>query len=187
MEILIRNMVCRHCVATVERALRQAGLEVEHVELGRAVVHPDPSMPRDKVLELIDSVLRDNDFERIVDSDDALVERMRHAIIAYARDSTLSRLNLSAYIADSLGVGYDHAAKVFSRLTGRSVSKYLILQKVEYVKELLGDSSLTLAEIADKAGYSSVAHLSRQFKEVTGTTTTQYLSAGAARTGLDKV
>lgn len=173
MEILIRNMVCRHCVATVERALTEAGIHVSAVELGRAVVDCDEAM-----LPVIDRVLADNDFERIADPDTRLVEQVKHAVIDHVRNIGECRLNLSACIASKLGVSYDHASRVFSRIEGRTIEKYHIMQKIERVKELMSDPGLSMAEIADIAGYSSVAHLSRQFKSVTGMTPTAYAASG---------
>lgn len=176
-------MVCRHCVATVRKALTEAGFDVRDVELGRAVVLCDASqMPR------IDAILEANDFERITDPDAALVDDIKHAVIEHVRNSSECRLNLSACLADHLCVSYDHASRVFSRLEGRTIEKYQILQKVEFVKELLDEHTLPLAEIADRAGYSSTAHLSRQFKEVTGMTPTQYLASGhTQRRSIDKL
>lgn len=183
MEIYIRNMVCRHCVATVERALTEAGIPVDHVELGRAVVDCDESM-----LPTIDRILADNDFERIADPDTRLVEQVKHAVIEHVRNIGECHLNLSACLADKLGVNYDHASRVFSRIEGRTIEKYQILQKIELVKELMGEPGMTLAEIADRAGYSSVAHLSRQFKGVTGMTPTAYMASGtSSRKSIDRL
>ncbi len=173
MEILIRNMVCRHCVATVERALKEAGFEVKQVELGKAVVDCSESD-----IPAIGRILADNDFELITDPDTKLVEDIRHAVLEHVRNIGECRLNLSACLADKLHVSYDHASRVFSRLEGRTIEKYQILQKIEYVKELIDERTHTLAEIADIAGYSSVAHLSRQFKDTTGMTPTQYIASG---------
>lgn len=183
MELRIRNMVCRHCVTTVRNALTAAGFDVVDVGLGRAVVACDTrDLPR------IDAILEDNDFERITDPDDALVDDIKHAVIEHVRNSSECRLNLSACLADHLSVSYDHASRVFSRVEGRTIEKYQILQKVEYVKELLEEHTLPLAEIADRAGYSSTAHLSRQFKEVTGMTPTQYIACGhTQRRSIDKL
>ena len=168
MEIYIRNMVCRHCVATVERALTEAGIHVDHVELGRAGV--------------------DCDLELIADPDTRLVEQVKHAVIEHVRNIGECHLNLSACLADKLGVNYDHASRVFSRIEGRTIEKYQILQKIELVKELMGEPGMTLAEIADRAGYSSVAHLSRQFKGVTGMTPSAYMASGtSSRKSIDRL
>lgn len=188
MEILIRNMVCRHCVSAVRKALEGAGFTVRNVELGRAEIEcPSDSLDENSI-RLIDEALEANDFERIKSPESQLVEKIKHLVIKHLRDESQCRLNLSACIASHLNVSYDQASRVFSHLEGRTIERYSILQKVEYVKELMGYGRMTLAEIADKTGYSSVAHLSRQFKDVTGMTPTQYLSSGvSARNSLDRI
>lgn len=117
-------MVCRHCVATVERALKEAGFEVKQVELGKAVVDCSESD-----IPAIGRILADNDFELITDPDTKLVEDIRHAVLEHVRNIGECRLNLSACLADKLHVSYDHASRVFSRLEGRTIEKYQILQK----------------------------------------------------------
>ena len=99
-----------------------------------------------------------------------------------------STAHLPSCLADKLGVNYDHASRVFSRIEGRTIEKYQILQKIELVKELMGEPGMTLAEIADRAGYSSVAHLSRQFKGVTGMTPSAYMASGtSSRKSIDRL
>lgn len=181
-------MVCRHCVSTLRHALEAAGLEVKSVELGRAVIEAPMGEDERQTLATVDKILADNDFVRIADRDTGMVDQIKHAVIEHVRNVNDCRLNLSACISDRLGVSYDHASRIFSRLEGRTLEKYHIAQKIEYVKELIGERRLTLAEIADEAGYSSVAHLSRQFKDVTGMTLSQYAAAGnSLRQSLDKI
>ncbi len=188
MEIIVGNMVCRHCVSTLRHALEAAGFDVADVELGRAVINTAPATDETQTLAAIDKILADNDFVRIADRDAGMVDRIKHAVIEHVRNVNDCRLNLSACLSDKLGVSYDHASRIFSRLEGRTIEKYHIAQKIEYVKELIGERRLTLAEIADEVGYSSVAHLSRQFKDVTGMTLSQYTAAGnSLRQSLDKI
>ena len=187
MILKIRNMVCRHCVETVRRVLTDAGFNVENVTLGQAEITPAPSAEQ---IEKIAGLLRDNDFELIADPDIELVDATKRAVIHHVRNISECRLNLSACLSEHLGLSYDYISRVFSRIEGRTIERYHILQKVERVKELLTEPGMTLAEAADIAGYSSAAHLSSQFKEVTGMTTSQFLSSGASATlrqSLDKV
>ncbi len=178
MEILIKNMVCRHCVEAVRKALSDAGFAVRDVALGRAEIE-DADVSADG-LRRIDGALAGEGFERIADADEALVESMKRAVISHVRDGNGCRFNLSACVEEHVGVDFARASRIFSRLEGRTVERFHILQKIEYVKELLGYGGANLAEIADMTGYSSAAHLSRQFKEVTGMTPTEYLRSGAA-------
>lgn len=188
MEILIKNMVCRHCVAAVRHALEDRGFTDVVVELGRASFSVPSSVDDNSLLHDIDAALQALGFERITDSDTATVEKIKSAVLHHLRGEHECRLNLSACIEEHVGMSYDQASRIFSRLEGRTVERYGILQKIEYVKELLGYGDATLAEIADKTGYSSAAHLSRQFKEVTGMTPTQYLkNTHGLRRSLDTV
>lgn len=174
-------MVCRHCIAAVERLLAALGMTVSHVELGKACFDIPQGMPEGEALRRIDKALDENGFRRIADPDEQLVEDIKHAVIHHLRSEEECKFNLSACIAGHLGVNYDQASRVFSRLEGRTIERYHILQKVEYVKELLAYGDLSLSEIAFRAGYSSVAHLSRQFKDITGMTPTQYIASGATQ------
>ncbi len=177
MEIKIKNMVCQHCVRAVERALADAGFEVLSASLGSARIGGGQLSGRS--LERLDAALRAEGFDRVTDPRDAVVERVKHAILRHVREENC-KFNLSACLSDHVGIEYDTLSRIFSAREGRTIEKYFIAQRVELVKELLGYGTLTLTEIADKAGYSSVAHLSRQFKAVTGLTPTQYLADMAA-------
>lgn len=181
-------MVCRHCVSAVSRILEGLGMTDISVDLGMASFSIPEGMAEEEALRRIDKALDINGFERIADRDEQIVEDVKHAVIHHLRDEEECRYNQSVCISEQLGLSYDQVSRIFSRLEGRTIERYSILQKVEYVKELLGYGNMTLVEIADKTGYSSVAHLSRQFKEVTGMTPSQYIASGASqRRSLDSV
>ncbi len=180
----IRNMVCRHCVQAVERLLSDIGIKPVSVELGRAVIDEQELTPAQ--LSALDKALTDEGFERILTPEAELTERAKHVILNHLRREECP-LNLSACLERHLGTDYPSISRAFSATEGRTIEKYHIAQKVELVKELLLYGGLTLAEIADRAGYSSAAHLSRQFKSVTGMTTTQYLSSRPERSPLNMV
>lgn len=181
-------MVCRHCIAAVTGVLGELGMSDITVSLGRAVFSLPDGMPEKEALRRIDGALVSNGFERIADRDEQIVEDVKHAVIHHLRDEKECHYNLSVCIAEQLGISYDQASRVFSRMEGRTIERYSILQKVEYVKELMGYGNMSLSEIADRTGYSSVAHLSRQFKDVTGMTPSQYIASGASqRRPLDSV
>lgn len=187
-EILIKNMVCRHCIEAVRNVMMQAGFGVVDVELGKAVVDAGiDDGDFERKLEKVDVLLHEQGFERIVDNDAYIVEKTKHAVLEHVRMKNECRLNLSACIESHLGMSYDSVSRVFSRVEGRTVEKYQIALKIEYVKELLSDTSLTIADVAFKAGYSSSAHLSRQFKEVTGMTPTEYQNSSRDRRPLNEV
>ena len=175
MEIMIKNMVCRHCVAAVEKILEELGITDADVTLGRVVIPAEKE--NDFPLERFDRMLEDNGFERILDRNTLIVEKIKETIIRHVRIERHCPLNLSACLERHLGnISYDTASRIFSNREGRTIEKYFIAQKIELVKELLEYQQMTLNEIADMTGYSSVSHLSRQFKEVTGISPSQYLA-----------
>lgn len=184
MILLIKGMVCQHCVRAVETALAKAGISGARVELGR-VDAPDSEITATSLTEL-DRLLEGGGFTRISNRDEEMVERVKHEVIKYVRKSD-NAMKLSAVIADAVGSDYTYVSRVFSAMEGRTIERYAILQRVEYVKELLAYGELTISEIAWRAGYSSVAHLSRQFKEVTGMTPTAYLKTSCQRSALNDI
>lgn len=176
MELLIKNMVCRHCIRAVETVLDNLGITDAEVMLGSVTI---PVEEVSKVgIEKIDRALEDDGFERIVDRNAMIVENIKKTIIRHVRIERECPLNLSACLEKHLDITYDTASRIFSAQEGRTIEKYFIAQKIELVKELMGYNQMSISEIADMTGYSSVSHLSRQFKDVTGMTPSQYLRRG---------
>ncbi|MDE6854440.1 MAG: helix-turn-helix domain-containing protein [Muribaculaceae bacterium] len=184
MRLLIKNMVCRHCVAAVERVLDTLGIEYKSVEIG-AVELPD-TLTAGR-LDALDRALEAEGFERLDNPSAALVERAKLAVLNHVRSAPDCHLKLSACIEDQLGVPFDTISRLFSRIEGRTIEKYHIFQKVERVKELLVYGNMSLDEIADAVGYSGTAHLSRQFKAVTGLTPTAFMRENPPRKPLNEV
>lgn len=168
-------MVCNHCVEAVRHALKGLGLTVRSVELGRAEIEgtPDSTMMREIV-----ECLEQSGFELISDPTKDLVETIKREIIMMVRSDEPSHLKLSDYLSQKLNRDFRSLSRTFSETEGRTIETYLILQKTERVKELLLDGELTVSEIAYRTGYSSVAHLSRQFKAITGMTPSQFRENG---------
>lgn len=184
MEILIKGMVCHHCVEAVERVLLSAGFTPVNVALGRAEIKEHLDGP---ALQMLDKLFEHEGFARILDAETLLVEKVKRAVIEHVRKPNECRLNLSACLEKHIGATYDSMSRIFSAREGRTLEKYQMAQRVEWVKELLGYGQYTISEIADMTGYSSTAHLSRQFKSVTGLTPTEYLHTSMARRGLNEV
>lgn len=185
MKIAVQNMVCRHCVAALASILEDMGVRPFDVGLGYAVVDDGAFTP--EALARFDELLRAQGFERIADADDRLVQQVKDAVRHHVRSEDECRLKLSACVEQHVGVPYDTLSRIFSARQGRTVEKYAVAMRVEWVKELLSYGTLTVAEIAFRTGYSSAAHLSRQFKAVTGLTPTQYVAAGCPRRSLAEV
>ncbi len=176
MELMIKNMVCRHCMRAVESILKRYGIENAEVMLGTVRI-PDEEMEKVS-LERLDEDLEADGFERISDRNAMIVENIKKTIIRHVRIERDCPLNLSACLEKHMDITYDTASRIFSANEGRTIEKYFIAQKIELVKELMGYNRMSISEIADMTGYSSVSHLSRQFKEVTGMTPSQYLRQG---------
>jgi AraC family transcriptional regulator len=168
-EILhIKNMVCPRCISSVEDILHELTISFEKVELGEAIL-PEP-VSAIQISVLKEKLLK-HGFELLEDKKDKIVEAVKTHIIQLIKDSTRSHsTKLSFYLSKELGYEYSHISSIFTASQGITIEKYVILQKIEYVKELLSYNELTLSEIADKLNYSSLAALSAQFKSVTGTT-----------------
>lgn len=184
-ELRVRNMVCRHCVEALEGVLSRLGLEAESVTLGGAVLKAD-SLPED-VLVALDRELQEQGFSRVSNPEELLVERVKLAVLHHVRDEQECRLKLSACVEEYIGQSYEAASRIFSQRQGRTIEKYAIALRVEWVKELLAAGYERLSDVAWRTGYSSVAHLSRQFKAVTGLTPTQYMASGYPRRSLGEV
>jgi len=173
-EILhIKNMVCPRCITSVEDILRELKYSFEKVELGEATLNE--TLSADKVSALKDKLLK-HGFELLEDKKDKIVEAVKTHIIQLIKNPSHSSYStkLSSYLSKELGYDYSHISSIFTSSQGITIEKYVILQKIEYVKELLSYNELTLSEIADKLNYSSLAALSAQFKSVTGTTPSNF-------------
>lgn len=171
--ISIKNMVCDRCKRVVAEELQKLGYTVHQVNLGEAEVSASEGNPD---LEQIREMLESNGFELLDDRKTQLIEKVKLAVIELVREAGESDLhiNTSDYIAEKLDLDYNYVSSLFSASEGITIEKYLILQRIELVKELLVYDELSLKEIAYKLGYSSVAHLSNQFKKVTGLTPSHF-------------
>ena len=182
----IKNMVCNRCIMVVKSQLEQLGLHPLSVELGIAVL---PDAVSNETYQRVKASLETFGFELIDDKKSQTVELIKDAIIELVHygDNGL-KTNLSDYLASKLHRDYSALSKLFSETTNTTIEKYLIAQKIERVKELLAYDEFSLSEIAGMLNYSSVAHLSAQFKRVTGLSPSAYKRAGRpGRLPLDKV
>ena len=165
-------MVCPRCVMVVRQALEELGFTVHEVELGKAVVAADASVSSDT----IDKKLKEYGFELIRGKDQQLIEQIKTQLINYVQhlEEQDETPKLSAHLSEKLHQNYSSLSSAFSENEDITIEKYLIHLKIERVKELLSYNELTLSEISYKLNYSSVAHLSNQFKKVTGMSVTDY-------------
>lgn len=168
MMIQIKNMESDRCITTVKNELSRLGLHYKRVELGKAELINNLST---KELLLIDNALKTTGLELMKDKNVQLVAKIKVSISQLINLSEeLEKPKTSDFLSKAVNSDYAYLSKVFSSNQGISIEKYIIIRKVERIKELLVYSKLSLVDIAFKLHYSSVAHLSNQFKKVTGLT-----------------
>ena len=153
--------------------LEKLEIEVDHIELGK--VSTSTTLNKEKIGQ-IKRVLEENGFELIDDRKSKLIESIKTLVIEkiHHSDTGFEKLNSSDFISEKLGFDYSYLSHLFSSVEGITIEKYIINQKIEKVKELLVYDELTLNEISYQLGYSSVQHLSNQFKKVTGLTPSHF-------------
>jgi AraC family transcriptional regulator len=166
-KIFIKNMVCDRCKRVVAEELERIGYHVLNVKLGEAEISASSG---ELDTHKIKKIMTANGFELLDDPKAITTERIKLAIIdlIHYQAEADAHINTSDYLADKLGLDYHYISTLFSAVEGITIEKYLILQRIERVKELLVYNELSLKEIAFKLGYSSLAHLSSQFKKITG-------------------
>lgn len=183
--LYIKNMVCDRCRMAVEQIFRRNDLAFDHIELGKVYLHETPTADR---LSHLRHDLEQVGFELIDDQRSVLVEQIRTAVLDYVGDRTLmEKWKLSAYLSDRLAKSYTLLSSAFSAARGMTIERFFILQKVERAKELLIYDELTMSEIAFRLNYSSPAHLSGQFKQVTGLSPSEFKRLGGTRHSLDQL
>ncbi|NVO11573.1 MAG: helix-turn-helix transcriptional regulator [Bacteroidales bacterium] len=172
MKIYIQNMVCIRCKMVVKSELEKLGLHYKSVDLGEVEVIEDISSDQFKQLGL---ALKKTGLELMDDKKSILVEKIKTIIIElvhYTDDQI--KINLSDYLSEKLNYNYTYLANLFSEVKGTTIEQFYLTHKIEKVKELLVYDELNLTEIAYKLHYSSVAHLSNQFKKMTGLTPSHF-------------
>lgn len=175
-KIFVKNMVCNRCIMVVESELKKLGINYTSVSLGEIqLVTPLDKQTKETFREAIEPL----GFALIDDKKGQLIELVKNIIIdlIYTDNNDL-KINLSDYISSKIHYDYNYISNLFSEIEGTTIEKYFIAQKTERVKELLVYDELTLSEIADMLNYSSVAHLSTQFKKVTGLTPSHFKQIG---------
>jgi AraC family transcriptional regulator len=187
MVLYIKNMVCDRCIMVVKQQLETSGFRVNEITLGSAMVIPEPGTVQ---LSAINSSLKILGFELIDNEKDRMVELLKKLIIEKVHYSELAdtHTNYSDYLSAQFNKDYAFLSRLFSEAEDITIEKFIIQQKIEKVKELLQYGQLNINEISWKMGYSSSAHLSAQFKNITGFTPSQFKSTGRGkRKSLDKI
>jgi AraC-like DNA-binding protein len=172
LRIHIKNMVCDRCKLVVRNELKNLGYHPVSVELGEVELDRELSTGEK---ETLDNMLHSLGFAIIDDKKSRLIEQIKNQIIELVhRQNNKLGTNLSDYLSSRLNHDYNYMTNLFSEVEGTTIEKYFIAQKIEKVKELLVYDELTLSQIAWEMNYSSVSHLSSQFKKVTGLTPSHF-------------
>ena len=181
MYIYVKYMVSLRCKMVVEQELQKLGLQYVKINLGTIEILEDIS---DSQREELRKNLEEYGLELLDDKRKIIIEKIKAIIIEMIHYSEeLPKMKYSEYISDKLGYDYTYLANIFSEVKGITIQQFIIVNKIERVKELLLYDELNLKEIAYKLHYSSVAHLSNQFKKVTGLTPSYFKKLKEQRFG----
>ena len=187
MTLYIKNMVCHRCKMVVKATLEQLGLHSIAVELGEVIIE-EKELTAAQQSEL-STALNAVGFELIDDKRSKLIEQIKSFIIDTIHyKEELPSKNFSELITKHLHHDYSYLSNLFSQVEGITIEQYIINQRIEKTKELLLYGEQSLSQIAFNLGYSSTAHLSNQFKRITGLTPSKFKQIGQqSRKSLDEV
>jgi len=179
-------MVCNRCIMVVAQQFKAAGLEPSQISMGEVELAKEPT---NQQLQQLDKLLTDVGFEILDDKKKKIIEQIKNLIIAKVQTGDIEEeFSLSNSLSKKLHKEYTQLSRLFSEVESITIEQFYILQKIEKVKEWLAYDELTLSEIYWKLGYSSVAHLSAQFKKITGLTPSEFKKLNDKnRNPLDKV
>ena len=179
-------MVCDRCIMTVESILKSQNIAYSNVRLGE--VELNRKLTKEQ-LHAFDEALQKVGFELTDTRLNKIIEAIKTAVLKYIQSGLESqKQKLSSFITKNLPYDYSYLSDLFSSVEGKTIEQYFILQRIEKVKELLVYDQLSLTEISYETGFSSVHHLSSQFKKVTGLTPSYFKKIGMEkRKSLDKL
>ncbi len=176
MKLYIKNMVCNRCIMVVKQELQKLKLQPAIVNLGEVELNKTPS---EKQLMQLNDRLHELGFELLDDQKKQQIEKIKNLLIEKVQSGDLEEhFSISAALSKALNKEYSYISRLFSEVEGITIEQFFILQKIEKVKEWLVYAELNLSEISWRLGYSSVAHLSAQFKKVTGLTPSHFKKPG---------
>jgi AraC family transcriptional regulator len=184
--IYIKNMVCSRCIMVVKAELEKLDIQPLNILLGEVQLL---NMPAPAKLRQFAARLDELGFEMLDDVKQKQIEKIKSLLIQKAQSGSIEEhFSISNFLVQNIHRDYSHISKLFSSVEGITIEQYFILQKIEKVKELLVYGQMNLSEIAFQLGYSSLSHLSAQFKKVTGLTPGNFKKIGGPlRNTLDKV
>lgn len=185
MKLHIKNMVSNRCKMIVRSELEKLGFHYIMLDLGE--VETMETLTADQ-LALLNNGLKESGLSLIDDRKGILIERIKNIIIELVHYSEKPlKINFSDYLSEKLNYDYTYLANLFKENQGTTIEHFLLTHKIERVKKFLVYDELNITEIADRMYYSSVAHLSNQFKKITGLTPSLYKHLKLKRKPLENV
>lgn len=173
-EFWIKNMVCNRCIKVISQELLELGVTILSLELGRLLIGVT-NKTDDEIISCVTNVIYANDFEIVQNEEEMLVERIKTVLIKQLQELPLNiKVKTSELIASTVYRDYKTLSKLFSANEKTTIEKYFIRLKIEKVKELIQMKQHSFSDIGYLLDYSSVNHLSRQFKDVEGMSMTDY-------------
>lgn len=177
-------MVCQRCILAVEQILQAEKIPFVKIDLGMVETKEDLTNSQQEALK---KQLQSIGFEWIDDQKTALIEQLKQIIIQSIQNDRQPFHNWSHFLKEELNHDYKYLSQLFSSVHGLSIEQFIIRQKIERVKELISYDQKTLSQISNEMHYSSVAHLSAQFKKVTGITPSFFKKNRVDRTPIDRI
>lgn len=186
MKLYIKNMVCARCIMAVERELKELHIDAKEIELG--ILHFDSTLNEHQI-EQINFRMVKLGFEILQNKKSQLAEQIKNLLIKKLEQNKIEKhFSIAKYLSAATEKDYSNLSKMFSEEEQHTIEQHFILLKLEKVKELVSYGELTLSNIAERLGYSSVQHLSAQFRRVSGISATDFkLKQLAKRKAIDKV
>lgn len=173
-EYWIKNMVCRRCLKVIKQELEEINVQVLSLELGKLTVLSS-SANNKQIDGQIKEALYANGFEIAISEEEMLIEEVKITLIELTKELPIQlKVKTSELLASKLHRDYKTLSKIFSKNESTTIEQYFIKLKIEKVKELIQLQEYTFSDIAYLLDYSSINHLSRQFKNVTGSSMTDY-------------
>ena len=167
MKLIIKNMISMRCQVMVKQAFEK--LEFHCIRIGMGEVEIDESVISAQQKEALKQILQREGFELLDDKKSLLIDKIKSVIIEMVHyEEELPKTKFSYYISEKLNYNYTYLANLFSQAEGSTIESFILCNKIEKAKELIGGNQLSLTEIASKLDYSSIAHFSYQFKKITG-------------------
>lgn len=182
----LKNMVSSSCIKLIRLLLENAGARVITIRLGNVEFEYDPLVHNESFYT---EMLVSEGFEPIVSREEQIIEKTKLAVIEliHRAGNVNSLIRNSDYLVERLGLSYSYLSALFPKYEHITLEKFIILHKIEKVKELIEYDEFTLSEISLQLGYSSVQYLSNQFKQVSGISVSDYKKSGIARIPLELI